>query len=76
MLRKHKSTVVENAKALYTVSLSKSSRKSAKSLGNLLKYYRPDLQKAAKARVSRILESQKELKPKKAGIRKGRKSRA
>ena len=66
----------KNLKAI-TVELKKGARPSAVAVKNILKGYRPDLSKAAAARVSAILKSKKPVKAIKKREQKGaRKIRA
>ncbi|OUM67140.1 hypothetical protein PIROE2DRAFT_67050 [Piromyces sp. E2] len=66
----------KNLKAI-TVELKKGARPSAAAVKNILKGYRPDLSKAAAARVSAILKSKKPAKAIKKREQKGvRKVRA
>lgn len=67
------------AKALQTTTIKKSVRPAAKSVRNLLATYRPDLENAALARLTRVAESQKPArvaKPKKLRSSRARKATA
>ncbi|KAL3900939.1 MAG: hypothetical protein SGCHY_000973 [Lobulomycetales sp.] len=70
--RKFGAPLTANSKALHSTVLARNARKSKASLDALLKWYRPDLKDAAAARASRIFASQRDVKPSRAAIRKGR----
>ncbi|KNC98629.1 uncharacterized protein SPPG_06311 [Spizellomyces punctatus DAOM BR117] len=63
------------SKSVSKTTLKKSTRAGAKSVRNIIRTYRPDLEKAALARLSRVLESQKPGKVNKPKKLRGAKAR-
>ncbi|KAJ3089064.1 60S ribosomal protein L28 [Quaeritorhiza haematococci] len=77
-LKKKKVPSTKPATSVFSTTIAKDARRTSKAVKNLVHGYRPDLEKAALARVSRILASQKTTrvaKPKKVrGVRAARKA--
>ncbi|KAI8807039.1 60S ribosomal protein L28 [Cladochytrium replicatum] len=64
------------AKTKYTTTINKPPRATARSITNLVRHYRPDLTKAALARASALIASQKPGKPLPAKKLRGKKARS
>ncbi|KAI9104859.1 ribosomal L28e/Mak16 [Phlyctochytrium arcticum] len=59
VLKKNRVPATKPSKVAHQIILKKGQRASAKSVQSILRNYRPDLQTAALARVSRVLDIQK-----------------